>query len=72
MKAKDLMGRKVYDKDAIEVGKINDFEVNTTTFAIEKIYIKAGLTTYYKTEPDKIDRIGDTIILSIPKGELKS
>ncbi|MGD2248062.1 MAG: PRC-barrel domain-containing protein [Candidatus Methanofastidiosia archaeon] len=71
MKAKDLMGRKVYDKDAIEVGKISDFEINTSTFAIEKIYIKSGLTTHNKTEPDKIDRIGDTIILLIPKGELK-
>jgi sporulation protein YlmC with PRC-barrel domain len=71
MKAKDLMGRKVYDKDAIEVVKISDFEVNTSTFAIEKIYIKSGLTTQHKTEPSKIDRIGDTIILSIPKGELK-
>lgn len=72
MKAKDLMGRKVYDKEAIEVGKINDFEINTTTFAIEKIYIKAGLTTHYATEPGKIDRIGDTVILLISKEELES
>lgn len=71
MKAKDLMGRKVYDKNAIEVGKINDFEIDTTSFTIEKVYIKSGMTKQHAIYPQNIDRIGDTVILKVAKDNLE-
>ncbi|MBU7044739.1 MAG: PRC-barrel domain-containing protein [Theionarchaea archaeon] len=70
MKVKNLMGTKVYDKDAIEVGKINDMEINTSSFTVEKIFIKAGMTTHHEVGPQQIDRVGDSVILNISKDEL--
>ena len=67
---KNLMGKKVYDKNAIEIGKINDLEINTSTFTIEKIYIKAGMTKQFIVSPDSLDRIGDTIFLAVKKDDL--
>lgn len=71
MKAKDLMKKKVYDKNAIEIGKVNDLEINTSSFTVEKIYIKSGMTKQYHITSQDIDRIGDTVILNIAKEELK-
>jgi sporulation protein YlmC with PRC-barrel domain len=72
MKAKDLMGRKVYDKDAIEIGKVNDLELDLSSFTIQKIYIKSGMMSGHHVTPQNVDRIGDSIILNISKGELKT
>ena len=66
------MGKKVYDKDAIEVGKINDLEIDSATSTIEKIYIKSGMTKQYVITPNDIDRSGDTVILNLSKDELKT
>jgi sporulation protein YlmC with PRC-barrel domain len=71
MKAKDLMGRKVYDKDAIEVGKVVDLEIDTSSFAVQNIYIKSGMMKQFSITPSDIDRIGDTVILNATKDELK-
>lgn len=71
MKAKDLMKRKVYDKNAIEIGKISDLEIDTSSFTIEKVYIKSGMTKQVHITSQDIDRIGDTVILNIAKEELK-
>ncbi len=72
MKVKTLMGIKVYDKNAIEIGKINDLEIDTSSFAIEKIYIKSGITKRKWISPQDVDRIGDTVILKLAKDELGS
>ena len=70
MKVKDFMGKKVYDKDAIEIGKISDMDIDTTTFRVERIHIKSGMTKQHSISPDDIDRLGDTVILSIAKDDL--
>ncbi|MBU7023908.1 MAG: PRC-barrel domain-containing protein [Theionarchaea archaeon] len=72
MKAKDLMGRKVYDKDAIEIGKVSDLELDVSSFTIQKIYIKSGMMSGHHVAPQDVDRIGDSIILNVSKGELKT
>jgi sporulation protein YlmC with PRC-barrel domain len=72
MKARDLMGRKVYDKDAIEIGKVSDLELDMSSFTIQKIYIKSGMMTGHHVTPHDVDRVGDSIILNISKGELKT
>lgn len=69
MKAKTLMGIKVYDRDAIEIGKVADLEINTTSFAVEKIYIKSGLTKQHEVTPQDVDRVGDSVILKVSKNE---
>jgi sporulation protein YlmC with PRC-barrel domain len=70
MKVKDFMGKKVYDKNAIEIGKISDLDINTSTYTIEKIYIKSGMTKHHEVSPEAIDRLGDTVILKNTKDEL--
>ncbi|MBU6996212.1 MAG: PRC-barrel domain-containing protein [Theionarchaea archaeon] len=72
MKAKELMGRKVYDKDAIEIGKVSDLEIDVSSFTIQKIYIKSGMMSGHHVTPQDVDRIGDSLILKIAKGELKT
>jgi len=70
MKAKSLIGTKVYDKDAIEIGKISDIEINTSSFSVEKIFIKSGMTKQHEIGPQHIDRVGDSVILNVKKDDL--
>lgn len=70
MKVKDFMGKKVYDRNAIEIGKISDLDINTSNYTIEKIYIKSGMTKQHAVSPEAIDRLGDTVILKSAKDEL--
>ena len=70
MKVKELIGKKVYDKDAIEIGKISDLDIDISNFTVEKIYIKSGMTKHHEVSPENIDRLGDTVILKSAKGEL--
>lgn len=72
MKTKDLMGKKVYDKNAFEVGKVSELEIEASSFTIKKIFIKSGMTKQYWVSPEDIDRVGDTIILKVTKDEIKS
>jgi sporulation protein YlmC with PRC-barrel domain len=72
MKAKEFIGKKVYDKNAIDIGKVTDLEMNKSSYIIEKIYIKSGMIKQCYVTPEDIDRIGDTVILTIAKEELKT
>lgn len=71
MKVKDFIGKKVYDRNAIEVGKISDLEIDTTSFTLEKVFIKSGMTKQYTVSPQNLDRIGDTVILKVRKEDLR-
>ncbi|MBQ2613016.1 MAG: PRC-barrel domain-containing protein [Methanobrevibacter sp.] len=68
MRAKQLFGITVLDKDVNEVGKIEDLEIDTETGNVTKIIISLnkGILSNDSIEVDfdKIATIGDYILLN--------
>lgn len=72
MNTKELLGKRVLDENADEIGKVADMDFNIQKGLINSIVVKAGLTKKYHISLDKIGRIGDDIMLKISKDELGS
>ena len=66
-----LFGKEVLDIDANRVGKIADIDVDLLQGTITHIVIKSGLNSKYLVSLDKIDKIGDKVILKVRADELK-
>jgi sporulation protein YlmC with PRC-barrel domain len=70
MNTKELFDKEVLDVNANKVGKVVDMDFDMQQGVINHIVVKAGLTKKYAITLDKIDRIGDKIILKIGQDEL--
>jgi len=70
MNTKELFNKEVLDVNANKVGKVVDMDFDMQQGVINHIVVKAGLTKKYDITLDKIDRIGDKVILKIGQGEL--
>jgi sporulation protein YlmC with PRC-barrel domain len=70
MNTHELFGKEVLDASANKIGKVVDLDFDTQKGMIDHIIVKAGLTKRYAVSLDKIDRIGDIIVLKIGKDEL--
>ena len=70
MNTKELLGMRVLDVNANEIGKVTDMDFNIQKGLINSIVVKAGLTKKYHISLDKIGKIGDDIMLKISKDEL--
>ena len=70
MKIKALLGKKVYDSDAISIGKISDAEFNEDTYQLVAIEVSQGIMKKYRVEIDDIDKLGDSVILKIKQLDL--
>ena len=71
MYAKELFGKEVLDLDANRVGKAADLDVDLLKGVVNHLIVKAGLTKRYIIGLEKIDKIGDRIILKVSTDELK-
>ena len=71
MNTHELFGKEVLDVSANKIGKVVDLDFDTQKGMIDHIIVKAGLTKRYAVSLDKIDKIGDTIVLKIGKDELQ-
>ena len=71
MNTHELFGKEVLDVSANKIGKVVDLDFDTQKGMIDHIIVKAGLTKRYAFSLDKIDKIGDTIVLKIGKDELQ-
>ncbi|MBI5680924.1 MAG: PRC-barrel domain-containing protein [Methanobacterium sp.] len=68
MKTSEILGKKVIDKNAYEVGKVHDFDLDTKKWSINGIYVSSGiLGSDFRVSIDEVDKIGDFIILKIEK-----
>jgi sporulation protein YlmC with PRC-barrel domain len=68
MKASEILGKKVIDKNAFEIGKVSDFEIGMENWNLEGIYISSGiLGSDLKVSIDDVDKIGDVVVLKIEK-----
>ncbi len=68
MKVTEFLGKKVLDKNAIEVGKVADMEIDPIGGVIKSLIISRGeLSLKQKTfviNIDEIERVGDYVIIS--------
>jgi len=70
MNTKELFSKEVLDVNANRVGKVADIDFDMRQGVINHIVVKAGLTKKYDVSLDKIDKIGDKIVLRIGGYEL--
>ena len=71
MNTKELFGKEVLDANANSIGKVADIDFDIRQGALNHIVVKAGLKRIYVISLDKIEKIGDKVILAIRQGELE-
>lgn len=70
MNTKGLFGKEVLDANADSVGKVSDMNFDLKQGIIKSIVVKAGLTKKYEIPLDRIDKMGDKVILNVAVSEL--
>lgn len=71
MNTSELFGKEVLDANANKIGKVIDLNFDIQNGMIDSIIIKAGFTKRRAISLDKIDKIGDKILLKIVEDELQ-
>jgi len=71
MNTNELFGKEVLDVNANRVGKVADIDVDVLQGVVNHMIVKAGLTKKYVVSLDKIDKIGDKVVLRVTKDDLK-
>lgn len=76
MKVSEFLGMKVLDKNGYEVGKVTDIEIDPLKGSIDSIDISKGEVSFksqvFLVSVDKLDKIGDYIILSQALEDIES
>lgn len=69
MKVTDFMKKKVLDENGMEIGKVNDIDIDPIHGKINKVYISKGdLSLKPKImiiDVDDIEQVGDYVLLSV-------
>lgn len=75
MKVSEFLGKKVLDKNAVDVGKISDMDIKPKEGKINSLTVSVsefGLRDkYFEVNINEIDKIGDYLILNIEKTEVE-
>lgn len=66
----ELFGKEVLDIEANSVGKVSDIDFDLQQGIISHVVVKAGLNKKYYINIDKIEKIGDKVILNIDKDRI--
>ena len=76
MKCTKIIGKKVLDVNACEIGKISDIELDIEDSKITKVNLSTGELSLRKHSydicPENIKTIGDYVLLNISKKEIIS
>ena len=77
MKTSKIIGKKVLDCNANDIAKVHDIVIDLKSNNINTIFItesgELGLRKInYKVTPDMILKVGDYLLLNIPKSEIAS
>jgi len=67
---KELFGKEVLDANADRVGKVSDVNFDLKQGIIESIVVKAGLIKKHEIRLERIDKMGDKVILNVAVSEL--
>jgi sporulation protein YlmC with PRC-barrel domain len=71
MNTSEILGKQVLDKSGNNVGKVADIGINFPQWTVNHITVKIGMIKKIQIEIDKIEKIGDKIILNNTKDELE-
>jgi sporulation protein YlmC with PRC-barrel domain len=64
------VGKEVLDKSGNNVGKEADVDINFPQWTVNHLVVRTGMIKKVPIGIDKIDKIGDKIILTTAKGGL--
>ena len=74
MKISELIGKKVLDDNANEIGKIQDIDINLKENTISEITINPNELSLrkvnFKIIPEMVSEVGDYLLLNISKSEI--
>lgn len=74
MKITKILGKKVLDCDANDIGKISDVDLDIIDNSIKSIFINSSELSLrkviYEVIPSNVSQVGDYILLNISKSEL--
>ena len=75
MKVSELMGRKVLDKNAMEIGKVSDVDlmpkegiINTITISTGEVWVR---NKTFEIKSSDIQQVGDYILLNLEEAEIE-
>jgi sporulation protein YlmC with PRC-barrel domain len=71
MNTREIIGKEVLDKSGNKVGKVDDININFPQWTVNNLMVKVGMIKKISIGIDKIDKIGDKIILKATKDELE-
>jgi sporulation protein YlmC with PRC-barrel domain len=70
MHTHELFGKEVLDSNANQIGKITDIDVDMLQGIVNYMIVKGGLTKKLEITLDKINKVGDKVILKVTENEL--
>jgi len=70
MYTNELFGKEVLDVEANSIGKVADLDFNILEGTIVSLIVKTGLVKKIVVGLDKIDKVGDRIILKVKASDL--
>ena len=70
MNTKELFGKEVLDVNANSIGKVVDIDFDIRERVVNYIVVKTGLTKKYDISLDKVEKIGDKVLLKIAEYDL--
>jgi sporulation protein YlmC with PRC-barrel domain len=71
MKTNEFFGKEVLDADANRIGKVADIDVDLLKGVVNHMVVRAGLTKKFNISLDKIEKVGDKVILRIRANDLQ-
>ena len=71
MHTSEILGKGIFDINGNNVGKIADIDISLPQWTINHIVVKMSLIKKLTIGLDKIDKIGDKVILKVTKDELE-
>ena len=75
MKVSELMGIRVLDKNAMEIGKVSEVDlmpkegiINTITISTGEVWLR---NKTFEIKPGNIQQVGDYLILNLEEAEIE-
>jgi sporulation protein YlmC with PRC-barrel domain len=66
----NIMRKEVLDKNANKIGLVVDIDYNFPAWAINYLVVRMDILKKIKIGVEKIDKIGDKVIMRVSKDEL--
>jgi len=75
MKVNELLGKKVLDKNAVEIGKVSEIDISPKKGVINSITVSTGdiwpRNKNFGIKSEDINQIGDYLLLNIERSSIE-